>query len=152
MPVVVLQQTSGSRCSDNGYGRGSGTSYATPAVSGVIALMIEANPELDPLEIREILRLTAERKETLTSADGEGVEEGPWATYPELDPYWNRHFGWGMADAYEAVQSSLINTDLENINVDLQAHITGSQLGWQSGNNFNEFTGIAWGRGLELSK
>ena len=143
----------GQDAADNGYsGRGSGTSYATPAVSGVIALMIEANPELDPLEIREILRLTAERKEILTSADGDGVEEGPWATYPELDPYWNRHFGWGMADAYEAVQSSLINTDLENINVDLQAHITGSQLGWQSGNNFNEFSGIAWGRGLELSK
>jgi len=143
----------GQDAAGNGYsGRGSGTSYATPAVSGVIALMIEANPELDPLEIREILRLTAERKETLSSSDGEGVEEGPWATYPELDPYWNRHFGWGMADAYEAVQSALINTDLENINVDLQAHFTESSLGWQDGGNANEFTGISWGRGLELSK
>ncbi len=143
----------GQDASDNGYsGRGSGTSYATPAVSGVIALMIEANPELDPLEIREILRLTAERKEILSSADGEGVEEGPWATYPELDPFWNRHFGWGMADAYEAVQSSLINTDLDNINVDLQAHFTTSKLGWQSGDNVNEFMGIAWGRGIELSR
>ena len=143
----------GQDASGNGYsGRGSGTSYATPAVSGVIALMIEANPDLDPLEIREILRLTAERKETLSSADGEGVEEGPWATYPELDPYWNRHFGWGMADAYEAVQSSLVNTDLEDVNVDLQAHFTDSLLGWQSGNSVNEFTGIAWGRGLEITK
>jgi hypothetical protein len=114
--------------------------------------MIEANPDLDPLEIREILRLTAERKETLSSADGEGVEEGPWATYPELDPYWNRHFGWGMADAYAAVQSSLVNTDLEDVNVDLQAHFTDSLLAWQSGNSVNEFTGIAWGRGLEITK
>ena len=143
----------GQDASGNGYsGRGSGTSYATPAVSGVIALMIEANPDLDPLEIREILRLTAERKETLSSADGEGVEEGPWATYPELDPYWNRHFGWGMADAYAAVQSSLVNTDLEDVNVDLQAHFTDSLLAWQSGNSVNEFTGIAWGRGLEITK
>ncbi|MFL2939408.1 MAG: hypothetical protein ACJZ37_00585, partial [Candidatus Poseidoniales archaeon] len=100
----------------------------------------------------EILRLTAERRETLSSADGEGVEEGPWATYPELDPYWNRHFGWGMADAYEAVKSALINTDLENINVDLQAHITDSSFGWQTGSNVNEFMGISWGRGIELSK
>ena len=60
--------------SANGYsGRGSGTSYAAPAVSGVIALMIEANPSLDPLALREILRLTSERKETLSSSDGEGV-------------------------------------------------------------------------------
>ena len=143
----------GQDAADNGYsGRGSGTSYAAPAVTGVIALIIEANPELNPLEIREILRLTAERRETLSSADGEGVEEGPWATYPELDPYWNRHFGWGMADAYEAVKSALINTDLENINVDLQAHITDSSFGWQTGSNVNEFMGISWGRGIELSK
>ena len=143
----------GQDAADNGYsGRGSGTSYAAPAVTGVVALIIEANPELNPLEIREILRLTAERRETLSSADGEGVEEGPWATYPELDPYWNRHFGWGMADAYEAVKSALINTDLENINVDLQAHITDSSFGWQTGSNVNEFIGISWGRGIELSK
>ena len=143
----------GQDAADNGYsGRGSGTSYAAPAVTGVIALIIEANPELNPLEIREILRLTAERRETLSSVDGEGVEEGPWATYPELDPYWNRHFGWGMADAYEAVQSALINTDLDNINVDLQAHITDSSFGWQTGSNINEFMGISWGRGIELSK
>ena len=143
----------GQDAADNGYsGRGSGTSYAAPAVTGVVALIIEANPELNPLEIREILRLTAERRETLSSADGEGVEEGPWATYPELDPYWNRHFGWGMADAYEAVKSALINTDLENINVDLQAHITDSSFGWQTGSNVNEFMGISWGRGIELSK
>ena len=143
----------GQDAADNGYsGRGSGTSYATPAVSGVLALMIEANPDLDPLQLREILRLTAERKETLSSADGESVEEGPWATYPELDPYWNRHFGWGMADAFEAVQSSLLNTDLENVNVDLQAHVTDSSFGWDTGSNVNVFTGISWGRGLELSK
>ena len=57
-----------------------------------------------------------------------------------------------MADAYKAVQSSLVNTDLEDVNVDLQAHFTDSLLGWQSGNSVNEFTGIAWGRGLEISK
>ena len=114
--------------------------------------MIEANPELDPLQIREILRLTSERKETLTSADGEGVEEGPWATYPELDPYWNRHFGWGMVDAHAAVQAAMVNTDLENVNVDLQAHIIDSSLGWETGNDINTFEGISWGRGIELAK
>ena len=137
----------GQDASSNGYsGRGSGTSYATPAVSGVIALMIEANPDLDPLAIREILRLTSERKETLSSVDGEGVEEGPWATSPELDPYWNRHFGWGMVDAHAAVKSALVNTDTENINVDLQTYVTGTQTGWQTGSEINTITGHSWSR------
>ena len=135
--------------SDNGYsGRGSGTSYATPAVSGVIALMIEANPNLDPLALREILRLTSERKETLSSADGEGVEEGPWATYPELDPYWNRHFGWGMVDAHAAVKSSLANTDTANLNVELQAYIT-NQV---SSTGSTTLSGIAWARTGSVSE
>ena len=137
----------GQDASDNGYsGRGSGTSYATPAVSGVLALMIEANPGLDPLALREILKLTAERRETLSSADGEGVEEGSWATSPELDPYWNRHFGWGMVDAHAAVKSSLLNTDTENINVDLQTYVTGTQTGWQTGSEINTITGHSWSR------
>ena len=131
----------GQDASDNGYsGRGSGTSYATPAVSGVLALMIEANPDLDPLALREILRLTSERKETLSSADGEGVEDGPWATAPELDPYWNRHFGWGMVDALAAVESALLNTETENLDVNLQAHITEvDPVG-------TTFSGISWSR------
>jgi len=139
----------GQDASDNGYsGRGSGTSYATPAVSGVIALMIEANPDLDPLALREILRLTSERKETLSSADGEGVEDGPWATYPELDPYWNRHFGWGMVDAHAAVKSALANRETENLNVDLQTYIT-NQV---SGTDFTTVSGISWARTGSVSK
>ena len=80
--------------SENTYtGRGSGTSYATPAVTGVIALMMEANPELSPLQIKEILKQTAERK------------GDPYDT--SIDPFWNEDFGWGMVDAYEAVKLSL---------------------------------------------
>ena len=143
----------GQDASGNGYsGRGSGTSYATPAVSGVIALMIEANPNLDPLAIREILRLTSERRETLSSADGEGVEEGPWATSPELDPYWNRHFGWGMVDAHAAVKSALVNTDTENINVDLQTYVTGTQTGWQTGSEITTISGHSWSRSGSVDK
>ena len=143
----------GQDASSNGYsGRGSGTSYATPAVSGVIALMIEANPDLDPLAIREILKLTAERRETLSSADGEGVEEGLWATSPELDPYWNRHFGWGMVDAHAAVKSSLLNTDTDNINTDLQTYIISIETGWQIGSNINTITGHSWSRSGSVDK
>ena len=100
-----------SDASGNTYtGRGSGTSYATPSVTGVIALVMEANPDLDPMQIKEVLKQTAERR-------GD-------ASAPEVDPYWNRDFGYGMVDAYEAVtlaqhlwdnnQSSSIDPHLQN--------------------------------------
>lgn len=37
-----------------------GTSFATPQVSGVVALMLAANPRLTPAEVQRILRSTAE--------------------------------------------------------------------------------------------
>lgn len=43
----------------NGYCLKSGTSMATPCVTGTIALMLSKNPELTPAEIDEILERTA---------------------------------------------------------------------------------------------
>ncbi len=79
--------------SGNGYGpRGSGTSYATPMVSGSVALMIEANPGLRGQWklVETILEATAERR-------------GP-ASAPEVDPVWNRDFGYGIINTYQAVR------------------------------------------------
>ena len=128
--VQTCNNRLGDSAAGNGYtNRGSGTSYATPSVSGVIALILEANPDLNPLQVREILRTTAERRETLSSSDGEGVEDGPWATEPELDPYWNRHFGWGMVDALIAVEEAKLLEDPENVDVELQIYITSTSAG-----------------------
>jgi hypothetical protein len=103
----------GQDASSNDYtGRGSGTSYATPAVTGVISLMIEANPNLHPLAIREVLKQTAERR-------GE-------PTFPEIDPYWNKDFGWGMVDARAAVEMAIHLEDTSqsgSIEWTLQAHV-----------------------------
>lgn len=122
----------GGDASDNGYtGRGSGTSYATPAVSGIMAMMIEANPDLTPAEIKEILKLTAERR-------GE-------PSAPDVDPFWNRDFGFGMVDAYAAVSMAF---DLKyqgltgEVDVTTQVHITETN----TSEGIATLTGLAWGQ------
>ena len=64
----------------------SGTSFSAPYVSGVVALMLSANPELKVFEIRDILAMTAS-------------DLGP----PGLD----KKFGWGLVDAESAVRKAL---------------------------------------------
>ena len=116
----------GGDASENTYtGRGSGTSYAAPAVTGIIALIWEANENLTPLQIKEILKHTSELR-------GE-------PSAPDIDPYWNREFGYGMVDALAAVelaiflrdsgQTPLIDPTLQshslNMSVDKVVNITG---------------------------
>jgi len=64
----------------------SGTSMAAPHVAGLAALILEANPKLSPLQVKEIILKTAEDKGS----------EG-----------WDPNYGWGEIDAYKAVQAAL---------------------------------------------
>ncbi len=126
----------GQDAADNGYtNRGSGTSYATPSVSGIIALMMEANPDLSPLEIKEILKFTAERR-------GE-------PSAPDVDPYWNRDFGWGMVDARAAVEMSFMLLEqgtTGSIDVTAQAHLTNVSVT----PSLVTLSGDAWAQGAPL--
>ncbi|HKZ58396.1 MAG TPA: S8 family serine peptidase [Candidatus Thermoplasmatota archaeon] len=100
--------------SGNGYqGRGSGTSYATPMVAGVVALMLEANGDLagNWRLVKEILTHTAERRGNATS--------------PEVDPFWNKDFGYGIVDAFKAVSLARdLKGVTDTIDPELQAVIT----------------------------
>jgi len=129
----------GGDAADNGYtGRGSGTSYATPSVSGIMALMLEANPDLSPAEIKEIIKLTAERR-------GE-------ATQPNVDPFWNRDFGWGMADAYEATKMAFLLQEQNltgAVDVFTQIHITNSST--NESNGLYVIEGMAWSQASVVS-
>ncbi|HJL96564.1 MAG TPA: S8 family serine peptidase, partial [Candidatus Poseidoniaceae archaeon] len=128
-----------SDASNNGYtGRGSGTSYATPSVSGIIALMLEANPDLSPAEVKEVLKLTAERR-------GE-------ATQPDVDPFWNRDFGWGMVDAYEATKMALLLKEQNltgAIDVFTQVHVVNASV--NSTSDLYVIEGMAWSQASAVS-
>ena len=125
----------GGDASDNTYtGRGSGTSYAAPAVTGIVALIWEANENLTPLQIKEILKHTSERR-------GE-----PSAS--EIDPYWNREFGYGMVDALAAVELALflrVSGQTESIKETIQNHLLNVTAPSENGGLLN-MTGHAWGQ------
>jgi subtilisin family serine protease len=66
-----------STTTNNGYEYGTGTSYASPLVAGVIAQLFSINPLLGPEEVIDVLKATA-------------VDLGP--------PGWDAWFGWGRID------------------------------------------------------
>jgi len=67
------------------YGERSGTSMAAPHVAGTVALMLHANPNLTPAQVKAILKQTARLNDNLN----------------ELD---RNDRGRGIIDAYAAVQ------------------------------------------------
>jgi serine protease AprX len=84
----------------------SGTSQATPVVTGTIALMLQANPALTANAVKAVLQYSAYRYgyDALTEGAGflntQGAIElarffaSPTATYP-IEPQWSRHLIWG---------------------------------------------------------
>lgn len=56
-----------------GYRFANGTSFAAPMVSAIVAQMLQANPALEPMEVRDILRNTASRAENPNNAIGWGI-------------------------------------------------------------------------------
>lgn len=67
----------------SGYASRSGTSYATPLFSGIVAAIMMINPALNPQEVIEILKATA-------------TDLGP--------PGWDEQYGWGLIDYAKAAR------------------------------------------------
>lgn len=70
------------------FGWSAGTSMACPAVTGIIALWLEADPTLTMDEIKEIIALTAKKTDDMVDEDPEQV-------------------GAGLIDAYEGLKEVL---------------------------------------------
>lgn len=76
----------------------TGTSMSTPVVAGIIALWLQAKPDLTPEEVREVLSRSCRRPDT------------------SLD-YPNNFYGYGEIDAYRGLLEILGLTKIEGISL-----------------------------------
>lgn len=77
---------------DSGYILTSGTSVSAPHVAGLAALLLQAQPTLRPLALKKRILETAED----FGASG-----------------WDKEWGWGLVDGFQAVVGNCASTDLE---------------------------------------
>ncbi|MES2588405.1 MAG: S8 family peptidase [Bacteroidota bacterium] len=96
----------------------SGTSMSGPIVTGVVALILDANPYLTPAQIKEIIKTTA-REDNFTS---------PIPTEGSV------RWGAGKINAYKAIQlalqtiGTLENTELKNENLNIYPNPSAAML------------------------
>lgn len=79
-----------------------GTSAAAPQVAGIVALMLQANPNLTWRDVQRVLIETAEKND---SNDGDWTTNG--AGY-----HMNHKYGFGRVDAQAAVNAAVSGTSL----------------------------------------
>ncbi|WP_293894643.1 S8 family serine peptidase [Flavobacterium sp.] len=79
---------------NNSIGNMSGTSMATPHVVGVCALVLSVNPCLTAQQVRDIIEKTSQKIGGYTYTITAGRPNGTW----------NNEMGYGLVDAYAAVQ------------------------------------------------
>jgi subtilisin family serine protease len=75
-----------------------GTSMACPHVAGVAALVLSVNPNLTQVQVQQIIESTAQkvRTDSYTYSTTSGYPNGTW----------NNQMGYGLVDAYAAVQAA----------------------------------------------
>ncbi|MEQ9641080.1 MAG: S8 family serine peptidase [Alphaproteobacteria bacterium] len=96
-PGQAIETTIGS----SGYTTTSGTSFSAPIVSGVVALMLDANPDLGYRDVQEILAYTALKTDpndaSWDAANGAGNWNGGGL-------HFSHDYGFGLVDAGAAVR------------------------------------------------
>jgi Ca2+-binding RTX toxin-like protein len=117
-PGSNIESTSNLLQNDNGSTFGNsfestqGTSFAAPIVSGVVALMLEANPNLGYRDIQKILAMTATsfadsntvwKNNSSTSVNGRGM-------------HYSEDYGFGLVDAHAAVRLAEVWDEVNNLN------------------------------------
>ena len=99
-----------------GYQSFSGTSGATPHLAGVAALLLGANPNLEPADLSRIMQTTA-------------VEKG--------DPGKDNRYGAGRVDAFDAYQQMLQEIPVELTAFNIDVNRDGVILRWSTATETN---------------
>lgn len=94
--MSVLKYTWPKNNRDYYYAEASGTSMSAPMASGIIALMLQANPALDPYRIKNILAQSA----ITDTRTGNKPDSSMW--------------GAGKINAYGALKQALLTVGLHN--------------------------------------
>lgn len=89
------------------YGVMNGTSMACPVVTGIVALWLQANPDLTPADVKTIIKKTA-RHDSYTGRNTE----------------WNNSWGYGKIDAYNGLKEAILMRTAINETYNTAAPIT----------------------------
>jgi len=92
---------------NNYFSKFNGTSSAAPHVAGVAALILSVNPNLSVQDVNDIIESTAQKVGNYNYSNNSNRPNGTW----------NNEMGYGLVDAYAAVQmaQSYSNATLESV-------------------------------------
>ena len=89
---------------NNGTETMSGTSMATPHVAGIAALVLSINPTLTRQQVRNIIESTCQKVYQYSSSNPSGYTYSITSGRP--NGTWNNEMGYGLVNAFAAVQAT----------------------------------------------
>jgi len=142
--VLTTDRVGGNGYSSSDYVSISGTSFSSPATAGVVALMLEANPDLGFRDVQEILAYSAVKNDPF-DPDWDWNNAGNWnggGLHISLDN------GMGLIDAEAAVRLS--ETWLDQSTITNEANSNNTSAGGSFSNNGTFTDTITVTNGVEI--
>lgn len=112
-PIWTTDRSGTAGYVDGDYVSTVGTSFSSPQVTGIVALMLQANPNLGYRDVQQILAITARHTGSDIPQNGTtvpltGAEKFSWAynhtdTWNAGGMHFSNDYGFGMVDARAAV-------------------------------------------------